>query len=191
MRALVVTPPAPIVGWADLDAHLRLFGDDSERAYIEGLAVAATATIDGPGGWLGRCLGRQELEARLDGFAPAGLKLPYPEIIGITSVKYFDPAGVEQVMDPADYELAGSVLSPKWGAAWPSAAGGGREAVRVRYEAGFVEDDHRLQRARIAVLLMVADVFEHRTTVAVGASAAAIPMSMTVKDLLSTLRVYF
>ncbi len=59
----VIDPPAPLVTLERVKAHLRVDGaeeDDLIAVYI----AAAQATIDGPGGWLGRALGRQTIEYR-------------------------------------------------------------------------------------------------------------------------------
>ncbi len=44
-------------------AHLRVDGDE-ENDLIQAYIAAAQATIDGPGGWLGRALGKQTIEYR-------------------------------------------------------------------------------------------------------------------------------
>jgi hypothetical protein len=59
MTLVVVTPPAPIVSLAEVKRQARVesaFTDDDDL--FTGLIAAATAALDGPGGWLGRALGR-------------------------------------------------------------------------------------------------------------------------------------
>lgn len=66
MRVVVVSPPEPVISFEEAAEHLKLGGNQAERALVEGMIAAATATIDGPDGWLGRSLGAQTLEARFD-----------------------------------------------------------------------------------------------------------------------------
>jgi uncharacterized phiE125 gp8 family phage protein len=185
MRTIVITPPQPVVSWADIDQHLALGGDTSRQSYVEGLAAAATAMIDGPRGWLGRAIGEQVLEARFNSFACTDLMLPYPEIQTILSVKYIDPDGIEQTMDPADFEVAGRVLFPKWGTAWP-ATRGTHEAVKVRYQAGYLDVPEPIKRA---ILTMTADQFAARESFAMG-TVSAVPSAADVDRLLGSYRVF-
>lgn len=201
MRTIVITPPStPWVTWEEADAHLGLLGDDDQQLYVEGLIDAACASIDGPGGWLGRALGPQVLEARFGCFTADPLRLPYPPVIDIVSVKYLDSDGAEQTLDAAEYELMGAELLPAWDKSWPSIASRA-EAVRVRYRAGYAADpgaeplpDPLVPAVpapiKAAVLQMVGDMFNFRETVVTGTIATAIPHSAVVDALLAPYRVY-
>jgi uncharacterized phiE125 gp8 family phage protein len=195
MRVRVVTPPPPVVSWEDADAHLKLDGDETQKALVEGLIAAATGHLDGPAGWLGRALGPQTLEARAERFWSPG-RLPYPPHISIESVKYVDANGVLQTVSPDQYELEGGELLPAHGFAWPSVRGD-RGGVRLRYRAGYVADpvaDPLVPALpapiRAAILLMVGDLYRFRETAVSGTIAASIPMSATVENLLATFRVF-
>lgn len=187
MRAFVVAPPAPIVTWEDADKHLRLAGDTDEQTYVQSLIAAATAALDGPEGWLQRAIGVQTLEARADEFDACGLTLPCRPIISITSVKYLDADGAEQTLAADQYELMGSEVLPAFGVTWPT-AGDHREAVRIRYQAGYATVPAPI---RAAILLMVGDLYEFRESAHTGSNqASAIPMSTTVERLLASYRVW-
>src|SRR5579875_4153338 len=114
MFVAVITPPEPLVELDLAKQHLRVDDGDSDdliNAYI----AAAQANIDGPGGWLGRAIGLQTLEVRLDSFHPRHwerrgypiwaegawtdwtcwplqnrIRLPYPPLVSITSITYED-----------------------------------------------------------------------------------------------------
>lgn len=197
MRTLVVISPDPVVTWEEAKAHLRLDGDD-EQALVVRLIAAATAHIDGPNGWLGRALGPQTLEARARGFCDT-ISLPYRPIIDVESVHYLDDQGQSQLVDPATYELVGDDLGTAWGQSWPTPGvyRGNAETVRIRYRAGYAVDPaantlvHAVpEPIRAAILLMVGDLWHQRQSFVTGTISSAVPMSMTVENLLSPFRVY-
>ncbi len=200
MRVSVITPPAPIVTWEEADQHLRLDGDEEQRPMVERLIAAASAHIDGPGGWLGRAFGLQTLEAYLPSFGCIGIALPYRPIVDIVSINYVDGAGDAASMSAAAFELRGQVLHPAWPNPWPSAQWRGcdGETVRIRYRAGYVVDpdaDPVVQNVpepiRHAILLMVGDMYKFTETASdMNPSLVSIPMSTTVEHLLSPFRVW-
>lgn len=126
MHLRVVTPPSPIVTPADIPgAHAP---DD---ASVVQMIAAATEEIDGPQGWLGRCLGPQELE--LTGWIGCyRFWLPCPPTITILSVSTEDCDGNAESADPASWRQDGDNLVIAEGASWV------RQPVhRVRYKAGY------------------------------------------------------
>lgn len=188
MRVVVVAPPEPVISWSDADAHLKLDGDESDRAYVEGLIAAATAHIDGPDGWLGRSIGRQTLEVRFDltyhGRSP--FRLPYGPVIDLVSVKYLDFNGTEQTANTADFLLLGDEVAPA-NSVYPWDGGSTqREAGRIQYHAGHEEVPAPI---KAAILLMVGDLYRNRDTVAAG-TVSKIPMSTAPAALLRPYRVF-
>jgi uncharacterized phiE125 gp8 family phage protein len=195
MRVFVVTPPAPVVTWEDADAHLHLDGDTDQRDEVEAMIAAATAALDGPTGWLGRALGEQVLEARIDNFGCGSIVLPYPPVVEIVSVNYIDRDGVEQTIDTDHYEILGTSLVPAYDVTWP-APRYQREAIRIRYRAGYpvggTEEAPVVtlpKTVRAAILLMVGDLYRRRDTTT-DVVSFSVPMSTTVENLLSPLRVW-
>lgn len=193
MRVVVITPPSsPVVTVDEAKDHLNV-GHDDDDALIATYLNAAIETLDGPGpeggpeGWLGRALGEQTLEMRLHGFGSEPILLSYPPIVSLTSVKYVDRDGVEQTMDAGDYELLGTELDRAYGKSWPVPRGQ-REAVRIQYVAGY--PDGIPWRARAAILLMTGDLYAQRETFVTGTIATEVPMSTTVVDLLTPLRIW-
>jgi uncharacterized phiE125 gp8 family phage protein len=192
MRVFVVTPPTSESLEYDFKRHVGFEVDEDDDGAGIYLA-AALRHLDGPGKWLGRCIGEQTLEARLDGFGLGEIRLPYPEILAVASVKYVDPAGVEQTIDPAAYELLGHHLAPVYGAAWPTPRMQ-REAVRIRYQAGYRDPAPGTSGIpsdlQAAIFLMAADLFRSRETFTAGVSVATVPMSTPVETLLWPYRVF-
>jgi uncharacterized phiE125 gp8 family phage protein len=196
MRVRLITPAQPVVTWAEADAHLKLDGDTSQQAFVEGLVAVATNHIDGPQGWLGRALGVQTLEARGESFWAAGYRLPYPPHIDVLSVKYVDGDGSLQTLDPSAYALDDREVVPAHGTAWPSPRAS-RASVQLRYRAGYVVNPAAAPLVanvpaaiKAAILLMVGDLHRYRETAVAGTIAGAIPMSTTVENLLAPYRVF-
>lgn len=188
MRVIVVTPPAdPVVSWADAKKHLRLSGE-AEKGYVEGLIEAATGHLAGVDGFLGRSLGAQVLELRHDACAIRdSVRLRYGPVIELVSVQYRDANGDLHTVDNVEFELLGNDLVAAGSAfAWKGNAYH-REAVRVRYRAGY--EDGIPAPLRTAILLMVGDLYRNRETVA-AVEMHKVPMSATVEALLQPFRVY-
>lgn len=184
MTVVVITPPAdPIVTWEEADAHLKLDGDLDQQAYVEGLIAAATAWLDGPGGWLGRALGRQALEWRGDCFPAGYLALPFPPLASITSVKYVDVDGAEQTVDPDVYAVQANGVRLAYGARWPTPRGEA-EAVRIRYDAGYDAVPTPITQA---TLLLVGQWYASREAVT---EKSATEMPFAVEALLAPYRVW-
>lgn len=195
MRVLVITPPAPVVALADAKAHLRVLHDD-EDTLIAAMVAAATESLGGPDGWLGRAIGPQELEVRGRFFDTASIAPPFPPMISVISVKYLDPAGVEQTLATERYEVRGNEIVLAWGQAWPSVRSDD-ENVRVRYRAGYVADPDAdpLVAAvpapiKAAILLMTGDLYSNRETTISGTIVQQVPMSTTVENLLTPYRIW-
>lgn len=185
MRVFVVTPPDPVVTWAEAAAHLKIEGSTSEQDYVAALVAAATASIDGPDGWLGRALGAQTLEARFDRFCDPRILLRCPPVSAIVHIKYLDTNGELQTLSPADYELQGDTVVLAYNASWPDTLKHS-EAVRIQYATGY---DDLPAAIRAAILLMVGDLFRFRETVAPTAMAR-VPISLPVEQLLAPFRTY-
>jgi uncharacterized phiE125 gp8 family phage protein len=201
MPVVVIDPPEyPVVSLDEAKTHLRVDHDDDD-GYIESLVSVATGHIDGPNGWLGRALVEQTLEWRGDGFGYCNLRLAYPPVAEIVSVKYDDGAGIEQTVDPSNYRLVGQPSQPSlalgFGKSWPSARCQ-EEAVRVRFTAGWPvttegEGDEEVTTwtgpapIRHAILLMVSELYENREA---ASDQARIELPFAVQALLSTYRVF-
>lgn len=132
MATVVIVPPAPIMTPADiLGSHAA--DDATIAAYI----ASAQESIDGPNGWVGRSFGVQTLECDLAEFPCGRIELPCPPVVSLTSITYFDAAGVERAIDPVGVTLdkLNGVMALASGY-WP-ATRGYPGSVRVRYVAGY------------------------------------------------------
>jgi uncharacterized phiE125 gp8 family phage protein len=159
----LITPAAPVVSWTEADMHLRLDGDTSQQAYVEGLIAAATAHLEMV---TNQAFGAQTWELTLATFPAGEILLPIGPLISVTSVKYDDVDAVESTVAAANY-IADTARNPGWvvpvyGYSWPATATGGINSVRVQFQAG---RSLVPPQVKPAVLLLVGHWFENREAV--------------------------
>src|SRR5690606_26486303 len=104
---------------------------------------AATEYLDGEAGLLSRCLAPQTWLGAIDGTWPrfalpiraidpsqygtwcSGIVIPLPPLIEVETIKYVDPSGSLQVLDPSQYVVLGAHghdparIVPATGVTWP------------------------------------------------------------------------
>lgn len=199
---------APIDTPVTLDeakSHLRVDYDDDD-ALIQELLQAATDYCES---FLGRALIDQTWELALDSFVhwrhfretrdgylyyddplrwlhrhEHGIKLPKPPLIDILSVKYDDPTGAEQTLDPSKYEVdaigePGRIvpLEP-WPAIHP-----GVNPVRIQFRCGYVDNTMSPASGNVpssiksAIKLMVGDLYASRETISPGYRVVQNPLT--------------
>lgn len=181
MHVTVIDPPAVLVSRSEAKKHLRVEHTDDDTL-IDGFIAGACGWIDGPGGWLGRSIGEQTLEARFERFTCDEVVLPYGPILSVTSIKYLDEDGAEQTLDDSVYQrLSDGRIRLMADESWPDLYTD-EEAVRVLYVAGY---DGIPAAIKAAVLLMVGFLYANRE-----ASADDALSSGAVKALLSPYRVW-
>lgn len=183
MIVRVVTPPGPVVTWEEAQVHLRVDGE--EQAYVESLVAAATGWLDGPSGWLGRCIGLQTLELVASAFGAD--RLPFPPLVEVTGISYLDTDGAQHEMSSGDWvQLLNGSIVPPMGQNW-LAVGSSPEAVRVVFQAGY-PDGQVPAAIKQAILLIVGHWYRNRETVITGTIVAEMPFA--AQALLSTYRVW-
>jgi uncharacterized phiE125 gp8 family phage protein len=146
----------PCFALADLQAHLRLT-DYSESSLLDGMALAAQGMVEKR---IQRLLTRRNATLRLPGL-PSGncpVELPGGEVGAITSVTVDGVA----VTGTTFYGDSPAVLLPA--DEWPAVTGEGYPVVIV-YTVGFAAVPGDL---RAALLMLAADLFEHRTNSEAG-----------------------
>lgn len=171
----IITPPAiePIT-LADARLHLRVTHTDEDALIANLIGVARTDAENE----LQRSIITQTREIARDRF-PSAIELPFGPVSSVASIRFDDVDGVEQLLDPATYRvdtyrLTGWVV-PAAGFSWP-ATRNHVNAVRVRYVAGYgpLIADVPLP-IRHWILIRLAQLFEHREQVVVGATVATVP----------------
>jgi uncharacterized phiE125 gp8 family phage protein len=167
MSVLVVTPPARLVPLNDMKDHLRVTSGDEDEL-IEAYIDAASAWLDGPDGWLGRCVGEQVLEVlygagrgltAFDG--TRDIVVPIGPIISLVEVEYWDREGVASGLEIADFHLRRDAVFWAGDAAWVGRA----NRVRLRYRAGYASPPKPILQA---VKLLVGQWYRNRSAINVG-----------------------
>lgn len=141
-------------------AHLRVDGTD-EDALIEALIKAARQDAENR---LQRALLQSTWRLTLDAFPRAlpndVIPLGWGPIISVSSVKYYDPAGTLQTLDPSAYRLADSGIEPV--TSWP-ASQARRGAVEITYLAGYGTDANAVPAPIVQwILLALGDLYANR-----------------------------
>ena len=208
MRAVVITPPEPLVTALDAKIWAPVLGDDSDPR-VAALLQVAQAAIEAPNGWLGRALGMQTLEARFDSFRDPCLFLPYPPLREVQLLTYRDAAGGDHEMPISDLRVLGigtkaGSIAPIGSQGWP-VTDAGPEAVRVRYSAGYPADDQEAAPIRHAVVLAAVQLralstqdlsLRSRQTEGVGSRTWTVSevayqlVQRSIGDLLQPFRIY-
>lgn len=170
---IFLAPATEPVSLAEAKAHLRC-GDD-EDALITALIQAAREQAEH---LLNRSLITQTWERVLDAFPAVELPLGMPPVQSVSSVRYYDPAGAPQTLDPSAYSLdadtdAGWII-PAYGTSWPDTIDT-PNAVRVRFVCGYGGAADVPAAIRSWILLRIGTLYKHREETVAGVSLAELP----------------
>lgn len=143
---LITGPTEDVLTVQELKVMLGITSD-ADDALLAIQRDAVTAQLDpAKGGWLGRALRPQTWELRLSQFPADCIKLPFPTVTELTSVKYDDQGGTEQTLTvDTDYRVfnleqhTSATIAPPYNDMWPIARSD-VESVRIRYVAGYSGD---------------------------------------------------
>lgn len=194
---LITVPAVEPLTLAEAKAHLRVDHTD-EDSLIQTYISAATSYVDGENGFLGRALVTQTWELVLDEFPAEEIKIPLPPLQSIDSIKYDDSAGVEQTLDPSEYE-ADTVSVPGWvvpiPSGWPTTIDA-INSVRIRFTAGYAPSSDSPPdltanvpgAIKAALFLTIGSLYAHRERVAAGQIVTQLPWG--AEQLLRPYRVY-
>lgn len=138
IAAAPATPVDNLISLDDLKAFAGIDGDEAGiTADLTRFLKTAVAMIDGPQG-IGYALLTQDWCLTLDHFVPC-IHLPGAPIKSVQSIKYDDPDGTEQTLDPELYHIDLGTqpvrLTPAYRKSWPiTRAMPG--SVRITYRLG-------------------------------------------------------
>jgi len=161
-------------------AQLRV-DDTSEDTLIAALIASSTALV---GEMAGRVMAEETWAASWSSIA-GDIVLPKSPVKELVSVTYYDSADTLQTMSNSDFYLFRSddltSLRPKPNKSWPVTAAR-EDAITITFTAGYTTLPTEL---RMAVLLCIGHLFEHRS--AVDEAMSELPMG--VDALVSTQRL--
>lgn len=160
---LTAAPALPPVSRDECKKHLRVDGTD-EDTLIDIYLAAAVSHLDGEDGWLGRAIVAQTWAQDFDAFARL-IRLGLSPVTAISSVKYYDVAGVLQTVDPASYALINGADAPEVRFDVDYSFPGVRAdlpVLTVTFVAGYGDDSDAPAPIKAAILLMVGDMFQNR-----------------------------
>jgi uncharacterized phiE125 gp8 family phage protein len=176
----IKTPGALPLDAAGLAARLRIDTAD-ENELLTAFLRAAASEMEGPDGW-GIALMAQTWTQTLDCFSSSICLRGWP-VTGIAEIRYMDPAGAWQTVDPDDYRLVSGtdparLLPTSSFFPWPAVMSG----------LGVVEIDYTLGKATpaevdgslvTAMAMLAGHYYENREAVIVGPTASELPLGVS------------
>lgn len=196
MHLTLTTPAAALaLDWSEVYGHLRLYSDDERTRIVADLVPAVTQKAE-------EKTGRQFISATwtqyLDGFPSTGvaIELPKPPLQSVSSIKYYDTAGVLQTWDAANYSVIApsgpfarrGYIVPAYGIAYPSTQAI-IDAVQIAFIAGYGAAYGNVPALiRAAMLLILGELYERREESTIGVSVS--PNVQRANDLLWDFRVW-
>lgn len=177
------------VALLDLKEQLRIEHDDQDRLLLRAI-LAATSEAEN---YIGGPIMARSFDLVLDGFPTGEIELANGPVRSVTSITYYDAAGVSQTLDAAAYYLltAGAVpavhLAPDQ--SWPDTQE--REnAVTVRYVAGYAAKPSAVPAAiSHAVTLRAATRYAMAEESGTGTVAWSIDDRLAFEALLNPYRI--
>jgi uncharacterized phiE125 gp8 family phage protein len=193
LRAQRTQPPAVrVLSLAEVKEHIRIEADDeAEDVLLSAMIMAAENKLDGYSGLIGRCLIDQKWTYALDDWPPVRLSLPLLDVSAV-SVSYYDDGNTKRQLPDNQYLLQQGLCGPflEWMDNFVSPSVFDRaDGVQVEMTCGFgpAVDDVPAD-LRLACKLLVANWYQNRETVVIGASLAEMPVPNDILWLLSGYR---
>ena len=185
---IISGPHSEPITLTEAKAHCRV-DDSNSDSLISALIIAARESAEL---YCERSFVQRSYRLTLDGFPcnnSSPILLPYPPVVEVTQIQYFDTDGALQTWSSGEYHVdtesePGRVL-PNYDQSYPSDIDGKRlGAVRVEYVAGYPVDESGSpsdyvanvpQLAKQAMLMMVGEWFMNREDTVVGNIIGNIP----------------
>jgi len=178
---LTSAPASEPVTLAEAKLHLRVdFSDDD--ALIGSLITAARQWCEQSSG---AAFFTQTWRLTLDDWPTDGVvKLPRPPVKSVTSVKYYDGSGVQQTLVAntdyqVDLDAAPARVAASPDKSWPDVQAGRLSPIEIVYVAGETTTGAIDQRAKQAILLMVAHWYKNRESTITGTISKEIELAVT------------
>ena len=169
------------VSTAEAKLHVRVTSS-TDDALIARLITAARQMAENE---LRRAILPQTWELTLDKF-PDAIKLAYPPLIGVTTVKYLEPvAGVSTTLNALSYTVDGKSepgwIVPAYGYAWPDTYDA-INGVTVTYTAGWATAADVPAAIKAWIMLHIGHLYENREATMPGVSILPLPFISALLD---------
>lgn len=150
---------------ATVKNHLKIADSfTADDDLIDQIILAATYWCED---WQGRTYVNRSRTHYLDRF-PATIKLPYPPLVSVESIKYVDTDGTQQTLSSADYRVdtghEPGRITPAYGLIWP-AIRPVTSSITIAYTAGYGAAADVPDQVKAAVKLMCGFLYRHRDAV--------------------------
>lgn len=162
---LITGPATEPVTVSELKTHLRI-DSATEDTYLGTLIQTAREDCEQ---FQNRSYITQTWELTLDGWPKFPIKLPRPELVSVTSVKYYDTADTETTYSTDNYFVDTSSevgrIGLNYNITLPSTTLRPQNAVIIQYVAGYGGASDVPQRIKHAILMLAGHYYENRETV--------------------------
>lgn len=159
---ITTAPTVTPVTTADIKTHLRITHSDDDTL-LDSYATAAQDTLQR---LCRRSLMEQTITLKLDTFPSAGIELPRPPALSVTSIQYVDTDGNTQTWSSGDYMVDVSSeparVVPAYGESYPDVRTETPNSVTVVYQAGHEAVGDVNDTIRLAFKLLVGHYYENR-----------------------------
>lgn len=159
---LITPPDAEPVTKTEVETQLRLTAG-SEDTYLDTLIAAAREDCES---FQNRAYITQTWELTLDGWPDFPLKVPMPQLISVTSIKYYDTEDVEVTWASSNYFMDADSEPGRIGLAYnvtlPTTTLRPINGVKIRYVAGYGAAANVPQATKQAILLLIGHYYENR-----------------------------
>lgn len=181
---ITTEPAAEPVTLAEAKTHLRL-DHDADDSQITSYIVAARIHCEDVSR---RAFVTRTLTAELDCWpSDSVLKLPYPPLIAVSSIKYTDIDGVEATFASSNYWVdthrEPGRIALRRNASWPGVELREIAGIEIVWTAGYGDAEDVPETYKAAIKLVLADLYENREAMNVAQGLTVTP-NPTVDRLL-------
>ena len=176
--ALITGPTSEPISSAEAKVHLRVTHTNDDT-YIATLITAARRFAE-------ESTNRRFVNQTWDMFTESGfpreIVVPYPPLVSVTSIKYYDCSNTERTLGTSYYEVVSACepgrIKEAYGYSWPNTLGGRYQNVTVRFLCGYGTATNAVPSdIQHAMKLLVGRWYEHREEISDGKTLSRVPVA--------------